>query len=140
MNTGHDGSMSTLHANDTRDALHRLEMMIALSEVDLPIAVARQYIASAIQVLVHITRLATGERKVMRISELVGCRDGAYVIEDIFQYRMIGVDAQGRAQGAFYATGYRPLIAGRMAGAGQPLPDPLFEPRELEMRRDYKAV
>jgi pilus assembly protein CpaF len=133
MNTGHDGSMST------RDALHRLEMMIALSEVDLPIAVARQYIASAIQIFAHIMRLGTGERKVMRISELVGFRDGAYVLEDIFQYRMIGVDAHGKAQGAFYATGYRPIILGRMAGAGQPLPEQLFEPRELEMRHDYNA-
>jgi len=140
MNTGHDGSMSTLHANDTRDALHRLEMMIALSEVDLPIAIAKQYIASAIQIFAHIMRLGTGERKVMRISELVGYQDGAYVLEDIFQYRMIGVDARGKAQGAFYATGYRPGILGRMASAGQTLPEELFEARELEMRHDYDAV
>lgn len=139
MNTGHDGSMSTLHANDTRDALNRLEMMIALSEVDLPIAVARQYIASAIQIFAHITRLGTGERKVMRISELVTYKEGGYVVEDIFNYRMIGVDSQGKAQGAFYATGYRPAILGRMAAAGYPVPDELFEPRELEMRTDYSA-
>jgi pilus assembly protein CpaF len=136
MNTGHDGSMSTLHANDTRDALNRLEMMIALSEVDLPIAVARQYIASAIQIFAHITRLGTGERKVMRISELVECRDGNYVVEDIFNYRMFGVDSHGKVQGAFYATGYRPVIAGRMAAAGYPVPDELFEARELEFASD----
>src|SRR5258708_30489220 len=99
MNTGQDGSMSTLHANDTRDALHRLEMMIALSEVDLPIVVARQYIASAIQIFAHISRLGTGERKVLRVSELVGCKNGEYVIEDIFTYRMSGINASGRAQG-----------------------------------------
>ncbi|MBI3863633.1 MAG: CpaF family protein [Planctomycetia bacterium] len=139
MNTGHDGSMSTLHANDTRDALHRLEMMIALSEVDLPIAIAKQYIASAIQIFVHITRLGTGERKVIRVSELVGYRDGAYVLEDIFSYRMLGVGSDGKAAGAFYATGYRPVILGRMAAAGQNVPDELFEPRELELRPEYSA-
>ncbi|HEY3966287.1 MAG TPA: CpaF family protein [Planctomycetaceae bacterium] len=139
MNTGHDGSMSTLHANDTRDALHRLEMMIALSEVDLPISVARQYIASAIQVFAHIMRLGTGERKVMRISELVGFRDGAYVLEDIFTYRMLGVGNDGKAVGSFYATGYRPAVLGRIAAAGQNVSDQLFEPRELEIRPDYLA-
>lgn len=140
MNTGHDGSMSTLHANDTRDALHRLEMMIALSQVDLPIVVARQYIASAIQIFAHISRLGTGERKVLRVSELVGCKNGEYVIEDIFTYRMSGINANGRAQGAFYATGYRPAILSRMLSAGQPLPDMLFQPRELAMRTDYDAI
>lgn len=140
MNTGHDGSMSTLHANDTRDALHRLEMMIALSQVELPIVIARQYIASAIQIFAHISRLGTGERKVLRVSELVGCKNGEYVIEDIFTYRMSGINASGRAQGAFYATGYRPAILSRMLSAGQPLPDMLFQPRELAMRTDYDAI
>ena len=83
MNTGHDGSMSTVHANDTRDALDRMELMIALSGVELPTVVARQYIASAVQILIHMMRLSTGERKVMRISELCGCQDGAYQLEDL---------------------------------------------------------
>ena len=97
MNTGHDGSMSTVHSNDTRDALDRMELMIALSGVELPTLVARQYIASAVQILVHITRLSTGERKVVRISELSGCQDGVYQIEDIFVYRMAGIGEDGRA-------------------------------------------
>ena len=132
MNTGHDGSMSTIHANDTRDALHRMEMMIALSGVELPIAVARQYIASALQVFVHIARLPTGERKVMRISEMVGCRDGEYIMEDIFVYRLSGVDGSGKTQGAFYATGYEPVCLNRMAGAGFDLGSDMFLPRELK--------
>jgi len=131
MNTGHDGSMSTLHANDTRDALDRLEMMIALSGVDLPTSVARQYIASAVQLLVHMSRLSTGERKVTRISELCGCRNGVYIIEDIFVYRMQGVDENGQAIGSFFATGHEPTVLKRLAAAGFEIPPHLFEAREL---------
>jgi pilus assembly protein CpaF len=131
MNTGHDGSMSTLHANDTRDALDRLEMMIALSGVELPTLIARQYISTAIQILVHISRLSTGERKVMRISELSGFRDGAYMIDDIFVYRMTGIDSSGRANGSFYATGYEPSALKRLAAHGFEVPKGLFAAREL---------
>lgn len=132
MNTGHDGSMSTLHANDTRDALDRLEMMIALSGVELPTQVARQYIASAVQILVHMTRLSTGERKVTRVSELCGCRNGVYIIEDIFVYRMQGVDSNGRAIGSFFATGHEPSVLKRLAASGFELPAELFDARELQ--------
>jgi pilus assembly protein CpaF len=131
MNTGHDGSMSTLHANDTRDALDRLEMMIALSGVDLPTQVARQYIASAVQLLVHMSRLSTGERKVTRISELCGCRNGVYIIEDIFVYRMQGVDEAGRAIGSYYATGHEPTVLKRLAASGFEVANTLFDAREL---------
>lgn len=134
MNTGHDGSMSTLHANDTRDALDRLEMMIALSGVELPTQVARQYIASAVQILCHMSRLSTGERKVTRISELCGCRNGVYIIEDIFVYRMQGVDQNGRAIGSFFATGHEPSVLKRLAASGFDLPSELFDARELKAR------
>jgi len=134
MNTGHDGSMSTLHANDTRDALDRMEMMIALSGVELPTNVARQYIASAVQILCHMTRLSTGERKVTRISELCGCRNGLYIVEDIFVYRMQGVDRSGRAIGSFFATGHEPTVLKRLAAAGFDLPTALFDARELKAR------
>lgn len=138
MNTGHDGSMSTVHANDTRDALDRMELMIALSGVELPMIVARQYIASAVQILIHMTRLSTGERKVMRISELCGCQDGTYQIEDIFVYRMSGVDASGRARGAFYATGYEPQALKRLASRGCDIPSLMFAARELNSTREYR--
>ncbi len=134
MNTGHDGSMSTLHANDTRDALDRLEMMIALSGVDLPTQVSRQYIASALQLLVHQTRLSTGERKVTRVTELCGCRNGVYITEDIFVYRMTGVGPDGKAIGSFYATGHEPTVLKRLAAAGFDLPASLFDARELKAR------
>ena len=132
MNTGHDGSMSTVHANDTRDALDRLELMIALSGANLNPSVARKYIASAIHFLVHVARLSTGERKIMRISELVSSIDGVYSIEDIFVYRMTGIE-NGKVQGAFYATGYEPVSLMRLAGAGFEIPKKLFEPRELPL-------
>lgn len=131
MNTGHDGSMSTIHANDTRDALDRLELMIALSGVELPTLVARQYIASAIQVIVHVTRLGDGRRKVMRISELAACPNGVYQLEDVFEYRLAGQDDNGQLQGAFYATGYEPRILDRIASHGFHLNEELFQPREL---------
>ncbi len=131
MNTGHDGSMSTVHANDTRDALNRLEMMIALSGVDMPTSISRQYIASAIQILVHITRLSTGERKIMRVSEMCGCSDGVYSIEDIFVYRMSGIDKDGKSVGSFYATGHEPVTLKRLSAAGFETPQDLFIPREL---------
>lgn len=139
MNTGHDGSMSTVHANDTRDALDRMELMIALSGVELPMLVARQYIASAVQILIHMTRLSTGERKVMRISELCGCQDGTYQIEDIFVYRMSGVDASGKARGAFYATGYEPQALKRLASRGCDVPSLMFAARELNSNREYRS-
>ena len=140
MNTGHDGSMSTVHANDTRDALDRMELMIALSGVELPTTVARQYIASAVQILIHMMRLSTGERKVMRISELCGCQDGAYQLEDIFVYRMYGVDAGGRARGAFYATGYEPQALKRLASRGHDIPSLMFSARELNSNREYRPL
>jgi len=131
MNTGHDGSMSTVHANDTRDALDRLELMIALSGVELPVSVARQYVANAIQVLVHIQRLASGERKVTRISELVGYRDGSFEIEDVYRFRATGSDDKGRLVGAFYSTGHVPKVLGRLAASGFVVPERLFEAKEL---------
>ena len=130
MNTGHDGSMSTLHANDTRDALDRLELMIALSGVELPVAVAKQYIANAVQILVHIQRLATGERKILRISELLGTAEGRYELEDVYVYRMTGVQ-DGRVTGAFYATGHVPAVLGRLGSTGFVVPERLFEAKEL---------
>lgn len=138
MNTGHDGSMSTIHANETRDALDRMELMIALSGVELPTLIARQYIASAVQILVHMTRLSTGERKVMRITELCGCQDGVYQLEDIFVYRLAGIDREaGRARGAFYATGYEPQALKRLASRGYEMPSIMFSARELADRREY---
>ncbi len=140
MNTGHDGSMSTVHANDTRDALSRLELMIALSGAELPTKVVRQYIATAMQIFVHVQRLPTGERKIMRISELTGVTDGEFNLEDIFVYRLAGTDPAGRALGSFYATGYEPQCLRRMNARGYDVPSRLFQNRELRTGGEYQPI
>jgi pilus assembly protein CpaF len=129
MNTGHEGSLTTIHANDTRDALARLEMMVAMTGLELPIPVVRQYIGAGIRLVVHLTRLQGGARKITRISEVAGLENGAYVIEDIFGYRQTGVDDEGNAVGEFYATGYRPACLERLGTSGAQVPDEWFAPR-----------
>jgi pilus assembly protein CpaF len=138
MNTGHDGSMSTVHANDTREALDRMELMIALSGAELPSLIARQYIANAVDIIIHVTRLHTGERRVTRISEVSGLRDGDYKVDDIFVYRISGQDEQGRPKGSFFATGYQPVALRRLAMTGVNIDEykPLFEARELKFPSD----
>lgn len=131
MNTGHDGSLTTIHANSTFDALARLEMMVALTGFELPVSVVRQYIACGVTLVVQLARLAGGPRRVMRVSELLRVENGAYVMEDIFGFEQTGVDAQGVAQGHFFATGYRPACLARMETAGVRLPDALFEKRQI---------
>jgi pilus assembly protein CpaF len=131
MNTGHEGSLTTIHANDTRDALARLEMMVAMTGYELPVPVVREYIATGIRLVVHLARLKGGARRVMRISEVVGIKDGMYQLEDIFGYEQTGVQ-DGQAVGEYYVTGYRPACLKRFQAAGIELPDALFEARKLE--------
>jgi len=137
MNTGNDGSMSAIHANDTRDALERIEVLAALSGLELRLPAARTYIASCVQILVHVARLASGERKVVRISELCGVAGGQYQIEDLFVYRMAGCDEEGHAQGLFYSTGTEPASLARLATLGIEVPRDLFIPRELTAGGTY---
>lgn len=133
MNTGHDGSMSTLHANDAKETLDRLELMIALSGAELPSLVARQYICNAVDLVIHVTRLQTGQRVVTRISEVSGLQDGDWMIDDIFVYRMTGEIVAGRPGGSFYATGYQPMALRRLALGGMNIDQfrSMFEAREL---------
>ena len=129
MNTGHEGSLTTIHANTTRDALARLEMMVAMTGFDFPVAVVRQYAAAGIHLLVHVSRLKGGARRVMEISEIVSVKDGQYEVTDIFGFEQTGVDKDGRAIGEFFATGYRPKCLQRLKAAGIELPDTLFNKR-----------
>ena len=126
MNNGHEGSLTTIHANDKRDALSRLEMMVAMSGFELPVPVVRQYIAAGIKLVVHVSRLKGGVRRVMRISEIVEVRDGQYQLEDIFGFKPAGLDEGGRVHGAFYRSGYVPRCLERMAECGVELPRELF--------------
>jgi pilus assembly protein CpaF len=131
MNTGHEGSLTTIHANDTRDALSRLEVMVSMAGFDLPVAVTRRYIASAITLIIHLARLRGGVRRVMRISEITALDSGDYVIQDLFGFRQTGIDDRGIARGHFYATGNQPKFAHKLAEIGIDLNMKLFDERQL---------
>ncbi|HZZ71799.1 MAG TPA: ATPase, T2SS/T4P/T4SS family, partial [Pirellulales bacterium] len=131
MNTGHEGSLSTIHANDTLDALSRLEVMVSMAGFELPVSVVRRYIASAVTLLVHVARLKGGVRRVTRISELAGLENGEYRLRELFGFQTTGVDQEGLATGHFYATGERPNFARRLEETGIPLAPELFAPRTL---------
>ncbi len=131
MNTGHEGSMTTIHANTARDALTRLEMMVAMTGVELPINVIRQYAAAGINLVVHGSRLKGGPRRIMQISEIVGVKNGDYVLEDIFGFEQTGVDAEGTAVGEFFTTGYRPKCLSRLKAAGVSLNEEMFVARRV---------
>ncbi len=131
MNTGHEGSLTTVHANDAREALTRLEMMVGMSGFDFPLAIVRQYIAAGIRLVVHVTRLKGGQRKLSSISEVVGYRDGEYQTQEIFAFQQRGVDDRGMAVGEFVATGVVPECLKRMEVTGVSLPNDLFRQRRL---------
>jgi pilus assembly protein CpaF len=131
MNTGHEGSLTTIHANDTRDALGRLEMMVGMVGFDLPMWVIRRQISSAIHVIVQVNRLTGGARKVVKISEVTGIEADNLASHDLFVFKQTGVDDQRRAQGYFHTTGIRPHFLDRLVTAGVGLPMELFERRIL---------
>ncbi len=127
MNTGHDGSLTTVHANTPRDALSRVETMIAMGNVSLPEKAIRQQIASAIQVVVQQTRLADGSRKVTSISEITGMEGDVITMQEIFMFEKMGVTQDGKVIGRFKATGVRPKVAERLKTSGIHLPPDMFE-------------
>lgn len=126
MNTGHEGSLTTVHANSAADALARLEMMVAMSSINLPIQVVRQYIASGIKLIVQLARLRGGPRKVMQVAEVVGISNGEFVVEEIFGFEQTGVDKNKRATGEFYVSGYKPKMLTRIQAAGIETPPDMF--------------
>jgi pilus assembly protein CpaF len=130
MNTGHEGSMTTVHANDTRDALTRMEMMVMMAGFELPVPVIRHYIASAVTLVVQLARLKGGARKVVRVSEILGTDPAPYHEREIFGFRQKGVK-DGRAIGEFYATGYVPAFMTRIESAGVEVRKDLFRERTI---------
>jgi pilus assembly protein CpaF len=132
MNTGHDGSMTTIHANDSRDALGRLEMMIGMAGFDLPIWIIRRQIASAVQIIVQVARLSGGLRKIIKISEITGMEGDIISMHDVFAFKQTGVDDERRALGHFYAAGIRPKLLERLEVSGCRLPVQMFERRVIE--------
>ena len=128
MNTGHEGSLTTIHANNPRDALSRLENMISMAGFNLPHRASRQQIAAAITVIVQENRLTDGHRKVTSIQEITGMEGEIVTMQEIFGYRQTGIDEHGKVLGYFQATGVRPKFAERLRSQGIALPDAMFDP------------
>lgn len=131
MNTGHEGSMTTLHANTPRDALARIETMIMMTGVELPLKAMRQQIASAVDLIIQANRLQGGPRKITHITEVVGLEQDTVVMQDIYKYIQTGVDETGRAIGRFEASGIRPSFMSRMESSGVRLPASAFRQRTM---------
>jgi pilus assembly protein CpaF len=131
MNTGHAGSMTTLHANSPRDAQARLETMIMMAGLELPIKAMRQQISSAVDIIIQANRLQGGPRKVTCVTEVMNMEQDVIIMQDIFRYQQTGIDQNGRCFGQFVATGVRPSFVPRLEAAGIKLPSNLFQERVL---------
>jgi len=133
MNSGHAGSLSTIHANDTREALARLEMMVAMAGFNLPVEVVRQYIAAGIQIIVHVARMKGGKRRVMRISEISGVVNGDFIVRDLFSFHHDRKAVNGSADGHFHAAGNVPACLQRLWDAGNQLSESMFRSESAEV-------
>ncbi len=131
MNTGHEGSMATIHANTPRDALTRLENMLSMGAAGLPTKAMRQQISSAVGVVVQVSRLTDGRRKVVSISEITGMEGEMITMQEIFAFRQTGTDEKGMVTGHFCATGVRPKFAERLRNFGVTVPENLFDPTRI---------
>jgi pilus assembly protein CpaF len=135
MNTGHDGSLTTLHANTPRDALSRLETMVLMAGMDLPLKVVRQQISSAVDLIIQQSRLKDGSRKVTAVTEVVGMEGDTVVLTDIFKFEQTGVGKDNKILGELKATGIRPIFGPRLDAAGVKLPAEIFMPPAGSFKR-----
>ena len=129
MNTGHDGSISSIHANTVRDAIARLATMVMMAGMDLPDRAIREQIASAIDMIVHLVRFSDGTRKIVKVAEITGMEGNTIVMQDIFMFEQKGIDKEGRVLGEFKATGVRPTFVEKFKMSGFTLPPDIFEGR-----------
>jgi pilus assembly protein CpaF len=127
MNTGHDGSLSTIHANSPRDALMRLETLVAMSGLNIPALSVKRYISSALNVIIHLSRLVDGTRKVTSIQEVSGMEGETVTLQEIFYFEQTGVDSQGLVKGRFRARGVRPRFVEKFKAMGIQVPPTLFD-------------
>jgi pilus assembly protein CpaF len=130
MNTGHDGSLTTIHANTPRDALSRLETMVAMANLNIPESAIRRQIAAAIDVVVQVSRLSDGTRKLISIAEITGMEGDVVTMQDIFMFRKRGIRDTGEVIGEFMPTGIRPKFSERLVVTGIQLPMSMFEREE----------
>jgi pilus assembly protein CpaF len=126
MNTGHDGSMTTVHANSPRDTLARLETMTLMSGIELPVLAIRKQISSALDLIIYLTRFPDGTRKVTQVSEVAGMESEVITLTDIFQFYQNGIDASGKPMGEFKPTGLRPMFANKIEAMGLKLDRSMF--------------
>jgi len=131
MNTGHEGSLATIHSNTPRDALSRLENMVSMAAVSLTPRAIRQQIVSAVTVVVQASRLIDGTRKVVSLQEITGMEGDIISMQEIFRFEQRGVDAEGNVIGHFSATGVRPRFADRLKLFGAPVPEDAFDPDRM---------
>ena len=129
MNTGHDGSLTTVHANTPRDALRRLETMVLMSGMELPVRAIREQIASAIHLIVQQSRLQDGTRRVTHITALTGQEESVFTTADIFVFQQLGLSPDGKVLGRFVPTGYVPPFVERLARRGIKVPREIFLPQ-----------
>jgi pilus assembly protein CpaF len=130
MNTGHDGSLTTVHSNSPRDTLSRIETMVLMAGMDLPIRAIREQVASAVDVIVHIHRLRDGTRRVTHVTEVVGMEGDIITLQDLFLFDYgMGLDDQGQYRGFLKATGIRPSFSEHLENVGITLPAELFAPQ-----------
>jgi len=130
MNTGHDGSLTTIHANSPRDALYRLDTMVAMANLNLPERAVRQQVASAVNLIVQATRLSDGSRRVTAISEITGMEGEVITLQDLFMFERTGMSTEHRVVGRFRASGIRPKCSEKLALAAHHLPTEMFEQME----------
>jgi pilus assembly protein CpaF len=131
MNTGHDGSLTTIHANSPRDALLRLETLVAISGLQIPTEAIRRYVSSALDVIIHLDRLVDGRRKITSFQELTGMEGNVITLQEIVRFEQKGIDENGFVKGNFMASGIRPRFIERFKVLGIPIPYDMFEPGRI---------
>jgi len=131
MNTGHDGSLTTVHANSCRDALTRIETLVSMAGFNLAAKAMRHYVSSALDVIIQIARLSDGTRKLISLEEVVGMEGDLITLQELFTFRQTGLDENRKVKGRFKATGVRPKFAERLAAKGVALPPDLFDPQKV---------
>ncbi len=132
MNTGHEGSMTTVHANNSRDSLRRLENMVSMGGINYPVQAIREQIGSALNLLIHVGRTTGGQRKVMNISEITGMEGTVICLQDIFCFKQLGIDDHGNAYGKFESCGVRPNLVKKLEAEGVAMPQAMFQHRFLD--------
>ncbi len=132
MNTGHEGSLTTIHANSARDALMRVETMVAMANFDIPAVFIRRYVSSALDVILHLERMTDGSRRVTSLQEVTGMEGDTITLQEVFSFEKTSIDAEGKVKGRFLFHGIRPKFIDRFNVMGISIPPELFDKTVIE--------